>query len=750
MNKKKFFNFYIDATIRRTIVKYMTIVFLALLLLRVFLIASFFSYSPNVSVTLSSVFTYTLAVFSLLELIFLFPDLKLITKGLWLVLIVVLTILFFHHTMVKEYICGTVIFLVTLTALPKVKLNRWIILAFLGIYLLYTLFVIIFANRDPYDTTKYITLNPNTSAYVCLLAGMALVAFADSFTSKRIAIPLALSSVLFFFFVYLFGSRAALIGVVLFVAYLLLKKYLDKVSKKAIGWLTFIVCIGAVLFAFFFSKVLYVWLGDENVTLFGKDIFSGRQVVWSAAFEQIKGNWLFGIGNTLYSPYGNPTRLDNQMMGYLINFGVITLSLIVALIISLMSEMCSSKKMAIGTVLVLLVSGFFETYFFYETTVSYTCIVLFIMHFADQQKKPRKLLAGRKFAELQAEEKKPLISVIVPVYNVENYLEECVRSILAQSYINLEIILVNDGSKDGSLAVCRALAEEDPRIKIIDKKNGGVSSARNAGLDAAKGMLIAFVDGDDYIEPDAYARMYLALKEENADIVFCRFQKEYSEGKSVYYTEKKIKKILNEPWKIQSLFYSASSKEQDRIVTQNTHGSVCRSLFFKELIDKKKIRFEKGLALQEDKLFLMQYLALCGKGAFVDHYLYHYRAEREGSAITNFQETYQKYYEQQKAKLDLFYQAIEGNKGLKDEEREGLKFLEAFDICFNFAVRAVKYDAKQAEKICQEDEFLQNTLAQTTIKRLLKNKVSFKRILFTVLLKKKKYSVLRRLVKFAE
>ena len=76
MNKKKFFNFYIDATIRRTIVKYMTIVFLALLLLRVFLIASFFSYSPNVSVTLSSVFTYTLAVFSLLELIFLFPDLK--------------------------------------------------------------------------------------------------------------------------------------------------------------------------------------------------------------------------------------------------------------------------------------------------------------------------------------------------------------------------------------------------------------------------------------------------------------------------------------------------------------------------------------------------------------------------------------------------------------------------------------------------------------------------------------------------
>ena len=189
MNKKKIFSFYTDSAIRRTIVNYMSIAFLAFLLLRIFLVASFFSYEPSVYVKLSSIYTYSLAVFALIELIFIFPDLKLWTKGLWFVLAVVLVVLFCHHVLVKEYICGTVIFLVTLTVLPKVKLNKWIILGVLGVYLVYTLLVIIFANRDPYDKTTYITLNPNTSSYVCLLAGMALAAFASTFTKKRISIP---------------------------------------------------------------------------------------------------------------------------------------------------------------------------------------------------------------------------------------------------------------------------------------------------------------------------------------------------------------------------------------------------------------------------------------------------------------------------------------------------------------------------------------------------------------------------------
>ena len=107
-------------------------------------------------------------------------------------------------------------------------------------------------------------------------------------------------------------------------------------------------------------------------------------------------------------------------------------------------------------------------------------------------------------------EHNPLISVIVPVYNVAAYLSRCVDSILAQSYENLQIILVNDGSSDDSGRICEEYAKKDARIQVIHQKNGGLSSARNAGIDAASGDYLAFVDSDDWIEPDAYDAMLSA------------------------------------------------------------------------------------------------------------------------------------------------------------------------------------------------------------------------------------------------
>lgn len=105
-----------------------------------------------------------------------------------------------------------------------------------------------------------------------------------------------------------------------------------------------------------------------------------------------------------------------------------------------------------------------------------------------------------------------LLSVIIPVYNVEEYLAKCVESILAQTYTNLEVILVNDGSKDGSGSICDAFAQKDSRVRVIHKTNGGLSSARNAGMDAATGEYITFVDSDDWIESDAYEHL-MALME---------------------------------------------------------------------------------------------------------------------------------------------------------------------------------------------------------------------------------------------
>ena len=106
------------------------------------------------------------------------------------------------------------------------------------------------------------------------------------------------------------------------------------------------------------------------------------------------------------------------------------------------------------------------------------------------------------------------------MYNVEKFLERCVESIYSQTFTDYEIILVNDGSKDGSLSLCKKLAAKDDRITVIDKENGGAGSARNAGIEVAKGEYLAFPDADDWFEPDMYSDLYSLAKKADYDMVF--------------------------------------------------------------------------------------------------------------------------------------------------------------------------------------------------------------------------------------
>ena len=128
-------------------------------------------------------------------------------------------------------------------------------------------------------------------------------------------------------------------------------------------------------------------------------------------------------------------------------------------------------------------------------------------------------------------ESMPLISVIIPVYKVEALLARCVDSVLAQTYQDLEIILVDDGSPDRCGEICDAYARKDPRIKVIHKENGGLSSARNAGLDIARGEYIAFVDSDDWIEPEAYETMLSLAEKKNVKLVCAGRYDVYGEEK---------------------------------------------------------------------------------------------------------------------------------------------------------------------------------------------------------------------------
>ena len=152
---------------------------------------------------------------------------------------------------------------------------------------------------------------------------------------------------------------------------------------------------------------------------------------------------------------------------------------------------------------------------------------------------------------------KGLISVIVPVYNTEKYLDRCIQSILSQTYSNIEILLIDDGSTDSSGAICDKYAEQDSRVRVFHKANGGVSSARNMGLDKAKGTWFTFVDSDDWIDMDMYEQMYNAAIQNKVDMVCCDLLGEYGKMPKImsYKTNTMIISLcmivwLQYPWNI--------------------------------------------------------------------------------------------------------------------------------------------------------------------------------------------------------
>ncbi len=217
----------------------------------------------------------------------------------------------------------------------------------------------------------------------------------------------------------------------------------------------------------------------------------------------------------------------------------------------------------------------------------------------------------------------PLVSIIVPIYNVEKYIKQCLDSLTNQTYKNLEIILVDDGSKDDSGNICDEYASQDKRIKVIHKQNGGVSSARNLGIDNANGKWITFVDGDDFIDVTMVEKM--VEKSCEVDIVFTRMVKDYSDGTKAIFYETCLEKTCLKPYDLQYIIHDRIHYEKDgKFVTDCNHGSSCRTLLNLDIINTNNLRFELGVKELEDRLFIMKYLSLCKTASLVDEYLYHY------------------------------------------------------------------------------------------------------------------------------
>lgn len=207
----------------------------------------------------------------------------------------------------------------------------------------------------------------------------------------------------------------------------------------------------------------------------------------------------------------------------------------------------------------------------------------------------------------------PEISIIVPVYNVEEYLANCIESILNQTFRDFELILVNDGTKDNSLEICKRYEAIDSRIKIVDKENGGLSSARNAGLDVAKGKYIGFVDSDDYIHPQMYEILYNEIINYEADISICEFEKVYDLNPTKTSFENGKYKV-DEFNNLDALNQLTLEKSVEFIVSWN-------KLYKKELFNN--IRFKKGM-IHEDEFIIHRLLYKANKIIYINKELYYY------------------------------------------------------------------------------------------------------------------------------
>lgn len=211
-----------------------------------------------------------------------------------------------------------------------------------------------------------------------------------------------------------------------------------------------------------------------------------------------------------------------------------------------------------------------------------------------------------------------LVSVIVPVYNVEKYLDACVESLIHQTYQNIEIILVDDGSPDQSAIMCDAFRENDDRIMVIHKENGGLSDARNAGIKASTGEYILFLDSDDFLELDAIEKLIQVIDQSNADVVIFGYYTDFVDNDETIYKSIKISGI-DGSFDVESYHNIPVNSKVIGLL-----GYAWNKLYKSGLIKDNNFMFTKGISLVEDVLFNGPLMEAAKKVTFIQDEFVHY------------------------------------------------------------------------------------------------------------------------------
>ena len=276
---------------------------------------------------------------------------------------------------------------------------------------------------------------------------------------------------------------------------------------------------------------------------------------------------------------------------------------------------------------------------------------------------------------------KPLVSIIVPVYNIENKLDRCIGSLLNQTYQNLQIILVDDGSKDKSGAICDHWASQDQRITVLHQRNAGVSAARNTGLDAARGKYVAFVDSDDHVDVRMYETMIRAATEHHADQVCCCLFNDFKTGRQQEMHAFGDRVICGDD--VYSELIRAMVDPEQAARKARLLQSPCNKLYRRKLIDKNNIRFDTELPYAEDWLFNLNFYRFARCVSFIPDCLYYYDRTTEGSLS-------------KKVRQDGFTHSYR----LRSKEKEWVPELHTEESFRNLVLRIQSHYLNQYARLC--------------------------------------------------
>lgn len=503
----------------------------------------------------------------------------------------------------------------------------------------------------------------------------------------------------------LLNSRSGLImfviGFIVWFIYILKNKTYKNISKIIV--VSLILAVTFIVLLIKFSPNTLDWIlkdfgsfiGKGNGTasaLFGKDF-------WTIPPIQ---SWLMGTGYNVSAYSGfKVENITHSDVGYINEFwkvgiagSIILYSFITYILIKAYK---SSKEKYQKSIFVVFLMSIF-VFLIKGTIFTYNpgCVIIYTLALYN-------LIPNTNRKEITFVEK-PLVSIVVPIYNVERYLQKCIDSIMGQTYENLEIILVNDGTLDNSLEICEKNQKLDSRIKVISQENGGLSKARNTGIKNSTGEYICFVDSDDFIDKDYVARLLNGALENGAEICACGFH---------YVNEKN--KILKTKQKENKIYTSIESVKDMLTGVQNTEVMVWNKIYKMSLFTDNNILFPVG-KINEDNFIMYKLYDKANKVTLIEDNLYYY-LQRNTSIMGKFN----------KKRLDILEALEQTKEYFKNRNLE--EELNCYEVLIqlsliNLMIRNNYYGIEKQNLIDNiienKDKYLKNNYINTKNRLLIK------------------------------